>query len=260
MRNEVARRALDRALDEHDHLLLLYQPIHDAHDRSIYAAEALLRQRRESGEIREAGIITAAAETASLDDLGRLTSWLTTRAWEDASRWKTSSGRDVRLNVNLSPREFEEPGLIDRLNDAARQCGITPGSINLEITETTYIDDPLQTVELLREIHNIGFQLWLDDFGTGHSTLTHLQRFPVQGIKLAESFVRDLVHDRRSRELVRLLIDFAHDFEMKVIAEAVEHEEQLSILRDLECDYIQGFLFSRPMEATEFERKIADGQ
>lgn len=257
MQTDVSCRALERALGEREQLLLLYQPIHSTNDRTICAAEALMRQRRESGEIREAGVIMAAADEGSMADLDRLTSWTTAQAWKDASRWVTADGRKISLNVNLSPREFEEPGLLDRLMKQLRECEVTPRDINLEITETTYMSRPLETVELLREIHNAGFSLWLDDFGTGHSTLTHLQRFPIDGIKLAESFIRDIVHDRRSRELVRLLIRFAHDFGMKVVAESVEHEEQLSIVRDFGCDYIQGFLFSRPMEAEAFEKQLA---
>ncbi len=257
MNPSVGRHALERALGDNHQLLLLYQPIHDAVDRTIHAAEALMRQRRESGEIREAGVIMAAAEDGSLGDLDRLSAWTTERAWKDASRWVTPDGRKVALNVNLSPREFEEPGLLDRLLGTLRKCEVEPKDIHLEITETSYISRPLETVELLREIHNAGFELWLDDFGTGHSTLTHLQRFPVAGIKLAESFIRDITHDRRSRELVRMLTRFAHEFGMKVVAEAVEHEEQLSLVQELGCDFVQGFLFSRPMEPEAFEKCLA---
>jgi EAL domain-containing protein (putative c-di-GMP-specific phosphodiesterase class I) len=257
MNDRVAQRALDRALDDREQLLLLYQPIHDAETREIYGAEALLRQRRESGEIREAGIITEAAERAPLDELYSLSSYLVKTAYEDAAYWQKSKWPDVRLNVNLSPREFEEEDLIGRLRSTVGACGVDTSGISLEITETSYIKKPLETVAMLREVRELGFQLWLDDFGTGHSSLTHLQHFPIDGIKLPEGFISGIVNDPRSRQIVKALIGLAHDFGMKVIAEAIEHDEQLSILRDFGCDYIQGFLFSRPMERDDFVDLLA---
>ena len=251
MNDPTAQAALDRAIDDDGGLVLLYQPIHDARERTIWAAEALLRQRRETGEIREAAIITEAAEESCGPELFQLDSMLVRRAYTDAARW------NIRLNVNLSPREFQEGDVLGRLTELVTSCGIDTQKVNLEITETSYIEQPEETVEVLRALRKLGVSLWLDDFGTGHSSLTHLQHFPVDGIKLPGAFIKPLPDDQRCAAIVRSLITLAHDLEMKVIAEEIEHENQLDFLTDLGCDYIQGFLFSKPMGAEELEALLA---
>jgi diguanylate cyclase len=241
-----AQAALDRALDGDDSLTLVYQPIHDARTGAIWSAEALLRQRRADGELREASIITEAAEESPGPELFALDSMLVKRAYSDAARW------DVRLNVNLSPREFEEGDVLKRLTSILTSCGIDRRKVNLEITETSYIERPEETMDVLSAIKELGVSLWLDDFGTGHSSLTHLQHFPVDGIKLPGDFVRYLPGDERCAAIVRSLIGLAHDLGIGVVAEEVETREQLDFLLDLNCEWIQGFLFSKPMTADVF--------
>jgi len=233
--------ALDRALDEKN-LVLLYQPIHDVKTGAVIAAEALLRQRRESGEIREAGIITAAAEDGP--ELFQLDSWVVHAACRDAAQWQ-----NVRLNINLSPREFQEGDLLARLPSL-----LDPHNLNLEITETSYIDDPEETVHLLDELKQLGIRLWLDDFGTGHSSLEHLQHFPLYGLKIAAQFIAECITDRRCRTITESVIALAHELGLEVVAEGVEHRDQLEFLRDQGCEGVQGFLLSKPMELADFLR------
>jgi EAL domain-containing protein (putative c-di-GMP-specific phosphodiesterase class I) len=252
MNDPTAQAALDRAIEDDTQLLLVYQPIHHAKTREIWAAEALLRQRRADGEIREASIITEAAEESPGPELFALDSMLVKRAYTDAARWK-----DVRLNVNLSPREFQEGNVMKRLTSLVNSCGIDTHKVNLEITETAYIDQPEETMEVLRELKKEGVSLWLDDFGSGHSSLTHLQRFPISGIKLPGAFVQPLPDDERSAKIVRALIALAHDLGLAVVAEEVEKQEQLDFLLDAGCEYIQGFLFSKPMPIEDFERLLS---
>jgi len=247
--DRVAQAALDRAIEDNEQLLLLYQPIHDARSGAIVAAEALVRQRRQSGEIREASIITETAEEGP--ELFVLDSLLMRKAFSAATQFT-----GVRLHVNLSPREFEEGNIVDRLTGLIAACGIETHRISLEITETSYIERPEETMEVLAELKRRGFELWLDDFGTGHSSLTHLQHFPLHGLKIAGTFVRDMVTDTRCEAITRALIALAHELGMQVIAEEVETRDQLAVLRDLDCDRIQGFLFSRPMELDAFSRTL----
>jgi EAL domain-containing protein (putative c-di-GMP-specific phosphodiesterase class I) len=249
------QQALDRALDE-ETLVLVYQPIHDLRDGTIVAAEALLRQRRKSGEIRSASLITEAAEDAPKEDLFRLDSWVVRQAYADAGTWQSDGSPGVRLNVNLSPREFQEGNVRERLTGLATSCHIDAHNINIEITETSYIEHPKETMHVLDMLKDLGVKLWLDDFGTGHSSLTHLQHFPLDGIKLPASFVA--AGDQRSDAIVRALVALAHDLGLKVIAEGVEHEEQRTFLRDLGCEYVQGFLFSKPMELKDFLRLLRE--
>ena len=250
---KVAQQALDRALDEKEDLLLVYQPIHETRTRKIRAAEALLRQRRQNGEIREASIITETAEQGP--ELFELDSLTVRSALDDGAQWMKRAP-DVRLNVNLSPREFQEGNIVERLQSFVAGCHIDMTRINLEITETTYIDEPEETMQVLQLLKKMGVQLWLDDFGTGHSSLTHLHKFPLDGIKIPKDFIEGIGADRRGEAIARSLIRLAHELRMEVIAEGVETNEQLDFLLELECDYIQGFLFSRPMLLEEFERLL----
>ncbi|HSP35084.1 MAG TPA: EAL domain-containing protein [Thermoanaerobaculia bacterium] len=246
---EVAQAALDRA-EEEKNLLLVYQPIHDARTREVYGAEALMRQRRRTGEIREASVITTAAEEGTHEELFALDSWALRTALSTAAAWP------IRINVNLSPREFQEGNVVPRLTELLTGCGFDPRQINLEITETAYIRKPHRTTDVLTELKKLGIELWLDDFGTGHSTMEHLQQFPVDGLKLSSSFIKGLRDDHRCRAITRALIALAHDLQMKVIAEGVEHEEQVEQLLDWQCDYIQGFLFSKPMTAEDLDVRL----
>ena len=248
MTDQVAQQALDRALDGTEQLLLLYQPIHAIKSGAIYGAEALLRQRRETGEIREASTIVEAAEERGGGDMYALDSMVLRTAYRDAAQWP----RDVHLNVNLSPREFEEGHIVERLTALLSSSGIDPQRVNLEITETSYIEHPRETEEVLLAIKDLGVGLWLDDFGTGHSSLTHLQHFPLDGLKLPGAFVKPLPHDARCRAIVRALLSLAHDLGLRVVAEEVEHQKQLDFLIEHRCEYVQGFLFSRPMATQAF--------
>lgn len=257
MTDPVGQAALDRALEDDDQLVLLYQPIHDARTGAIYSAEALLRQRRESGELREAAIIHEAAEESPGPELFALDHILVRKAYVDAAHWQ-SFAPGVRLNVNLSPREFQEGRVLERLTELVQSCGIDTHKVNIEITETAHIEDLDGVEEVLRTLKKeLGVGLWLDDFGTGHSALDHLLHFPIDGIKLPGAFIQPLPGDERCRAITRNLLALAHDLGLKVIAEEVERRDQLDFLLEHGCESIQGFLFNKPMTATEFERLVA---
>ncbi|HEY2324795.1 MAG TPA: EAL domain-containing protein [Thermoanaerobaculia bacterium] len=238
-----ARAALENAIDR-ENVVAVYQPIHDVATRRMIAAEALMRQRRESGEIREASILTKAAENAPRDEMIDLDEILLERAF---TGWRP----DLRLHVNLSPREFQHDDVVARVRGAIETAGIDPHRITLEVTETSHINDLGDAARVLREMKAIGVEIWLDDFGTGHSTIEQLYRFPVDGLKVPAVFVADLDRNRRSRAITKSLIALAHDLALHVIAEGVEREAQLATLADLDCDAVQGFLFSRPVTLEE---------
>lgn len=239
-----ALAALERALDE-ENLLLYYQPIHDAKSGAIVAAEALMRQRRENGEVRDAHIITEAAEDGPRHDLIALDEWMIRTAVRDAERWP------LKVHVNLSPREFLAG------NVASRLSSIEGKQIVLEITETLTIENVEAPVDLLNELKDLGFDIWLDDFGSGHSTLEQLLHYPVDGIKIASTFVKDLPDEKRSAAIVKSTITLAKDLGVTVLAEGVEHEAQLRFIVEHGCELVQGFLFSRPMPREDFESLIS---
>jgi EAL domain-containing protein (putative c-di-GMP-specific phosphodiesterase class I) len=234
-----------RALNQKQ-LVIFYQPIHELESRKIVAAEALLRARRQSGEIRSAVPIAAGAEEGS--EMFRLDSWMMHQVCRDGARWP-----DVRLNVNLSAREFEEGSLLQRLKKIENVS-----RFNLEITETWYIRKPEDIRGLLDDIRALGTQLWLDDFGSGHSSLTHLLYFDLDGVKVPATFIKGIPASVRSRAITRSIIALAHDLHLRVIAEGVEHKAQLAFLRDLGCEYVQGFLFSEPMSADDFDSVLGE--
>ena len=165
----------------------------------------------------------------------------------------------MRLNVNLSPREFQEGNVVKRVTELITQCGIDTRGVNIEITETSYIEDPEGTVAALDELKKLGIQLWLDDFGTGHSALTHLQHFPLDGLKLPGGFVQPLPGDARCRAIVKALLSLAKEMNLAVIAEEIERQDQLDFLLEHGSPYIQGFLLSKPMEVEAFERLLEAG-
>lgn len=250
MAKRAPRAGVRRALDQKQ-LVLFYQPIHEIDSRTIVSAEALLRARRRSGEIRSGVPLTITAEEGP--DLFRLDAWTLQRAFCDASKWQAVAPH-VRLNVNLSPREFQEGDVSRRLKTLAARCGAAPDKINVEITETSFIDKPKQAKRAIEALRDLGVELWLDDFGTGHSSISHLLQFPLDGLKVPESFVHAVATDPRCRAIIRAIVDLGHDLDMKVVAEGVERDDQLAFLREIGCDYIQGFLFSKPMPVHEFTR------
>ncbi len=235
------RAGVRRALNQKQ-LVLFYQPIHELESRRIVAAEALLRARRGTGEIRSGVPIAAGAEEGP--DLYRLDSWMMQQAYGDAAQWN-----GVRLHINLSPREFEEGQITRRV----RKLGRDLTNISLEITETSYIEKPKRTMRVLDQLRDLGVQLWLDDFGTGHSSISHLLNFRLDGLKIPSTFVKCLPAEKRCCSITKAIINLAHDLGLKVIAEGVEHQKQLAFLREARCDYVQGFLFSEPMALGRFE-------
>jgi EAL domain-containing protein (putative c-di-GMP-specific phosphodiesterase class I) len=243
------RAGVKRALDQ-DQLTLFYQPIHELESRRVVAAEALLRARRRTGEIRSATSIAAGAEEGP--DLFRLDSWMMKQACEDAHHWQSNGGEGVRLNVNFSAREFQEGNVLPRLRKLVKGFPL----MNVEITETAYIERPKQTMHILDALKEKQIEIWLDDYGTGHSSIEHLLRFPVDGVKIPGDFVKRIPTDTRALAIVRSTVALAHELGARVIAEGVEHQDQLNVLRKMKCDYIQGFLFSRPMSRDDFEELL----
>jgi EAL domain-containing protein (putative c-di-GMP-specific phosphodiesterase class I) len=253
----VAEQALDRALDDTEQLVLTYQPIHVASTGAVYGAEALLRQRREDGGLREASIITETAEAVGGPELFRLDEVLVKRAYTDAAAWHAAGFPELRLHVNLSPREFQEGHVVERLTSLLSACHIDTKKVSLEITETYYIERPKQTMEVLQALEHLGVALWLDDFGTGHSSLQHVQHFPLDGLKIPGEFVKSIPKNERCNAIVRSVIKLGHELGLSIIAEGVERREQLQFLLDHGCEYVQGFLFSKPMTTEVFQATLA---
>ena len=175
--------------------------------------------------------------------------WVIDEAARQAAVWQ-NAGTPIRIAVNVSAVQFRQKDFVDQLENSVRKHGIIPDNLELELTESIVMRDAETTVNILERLHNLGYQLSIDDFGTGYSSLSYLRRFPIDKIKIDQSFVRD----ENAGSIVVAVINLAHGLKVKVIAEGVETKKQLELLREHGCNEAQGFLFSPALVPVEFEK------
>ncbi|NJN46101.1 MAG: EAL domain-containing protein [Candidatus Competibacteraceae bacterium] len=247
----VMERDLRHALERHE-LELYYQPQLELQTGRIVAAETLLRWRHpELGLISPARFVPLAEETGLINPIGE---WVIREACQQVKKWQSQGLIAPRLAVNLSPRQFMQQGISDRIGGLIREAGLDAHSLDLEITESVLMKDIDQAILTLRTLKDMGIQLALDDFGTGYSSFNYLKRFPVDWLKVDQSFVRDIgTHTDDAAAIVGALIAVAHSLRLGVIAEGVETEAQLDFLRTKQCELIQGFYISRPLPLDRME-------
>jgi len=161
----------------------------------------------------------------------------------------------IRMAVNLSARQFRQPHLLAVVAKALEDTGLDPyaDSLELEVTESVVMKDLEGTISTLNKLHAMGIRLSIDDFGTGYSSLSYLKRFPINTLKIDQSFVRDITSDADDAAIASTIVTLGHSLKLRVIAEGVETAEQLALLREMKCDEIQGYLFSKPLPAEEME-------
>jgi diguanylate cyclase (GGDEF)-like protein len=243
-----------------DTLAVAYQPEIDLHTGRVIGAEALLRWRGEDGVLRVAGEFIEVAETSGLIvPIGR---WVLRRACSDAMLWPpTSEGCACPVAVNLSARQFEQPGLVDMLVEVLAETGLPPGRLCLEITESALMSDAQSALDTLHALKAVGVSLAIDDFGTGYSSLSYLQRFPVDVLKIDKSMVDGLPDDSHACAIIAAVLGLASAIDLDVVVEGVEHEAQAEELRRLDCTRAQGWLYAKGEPHTEFvARLIADAR
>jgi EAL domain-containing protein (putative c-di-GMP-specific phosphodiesterase class I) len=199
------------------------------------------------GPVSPARFIPIAEQTGLIVPIG---TWVLRTACAQASRWEREHGIATRVAVNLSIRQFYQKDLSKVIADALADAGLPPHALELEITESIAMSRVDVVERLLGGIRDLGVELSIDDFGTGYSSLAYLKRFPVQRLKIDRAFVRDLGRDADSAAIVRSVVALGHGLSMRIVAEGVETEEQLALLRALGCDEYQGYLFARPMDAS----------
>ncbi|MEM7142803.1 MAG: EAL domain-containing protein, partial [Actinomycetota bacterium] len=245
--------ALRRAVHNGE-LRLHYQPELDLASGRIVGFEALVRWQRPDGRLVPPGeFIPLAEESGIIVEIGR---WVIAEACRQASLWRvhrTPDQEPVRIWVNLSARQLGDPDLVPFVERTVEAAGISTDEICLEITESALMDDAQAATEQLDELRRIGISLGIDDFGTGWSQFAYLQRLPLDVLKIDRSFVSGLASDHAAATIVAAIIDLAHALGLIVIAEGVESEDQLAVLRELDCDQALGFLFSEPREPAAFD-------
>ncbi len=244
--------ALERA--EFD---LYFQPIVSCGDGRIVGAEALIRWRRADGAfVLPADFIDVAEDTGLIVPIG---AWVLRTACTQAKAWQAAGYDTFPISVNLSARQFRHGDLVELVCETLAESGLAPEWLTLEITESTMMSDLLVSIATLKRIEAIGVEIAIDDFGTGYSSLAYLKQFPVRELKIDRSFVRDAVTSPDDATIVRAVIDLAHALDVRVVAEGVESDEHVALLREFGCDWMQGFRLGRPMPASEFETLLAAG-
>jgi diguanylate cyclase (GGDEF)-like protein len=239
-----------------DEFVLYFQPQVSGHDGRIVGMEALVRwQTADRGLIAPGRFIHVAEELGSIVDLGR---WVLREACQQAKRWLQQGFNDLRVAVNVSALQLHRASFVDEVCDAIESHAIPAAMLEIEITESAIMENVARAVEILSALKALGIQIALDDFGVGYSCLSQLKRFPIDRLKIDQSFVSDVATGSGEAAISRAITAMGHELHMKVIAEGVETEAQLGYLMRNHCDEFQGFLFSAPVpveQATEMLRK-----
>lgn len=230
-----------RALDE-DAFRLVYQPIHRFRDGRLLGFEALLRWPEGWSPKSPADFIPVAEEAGLMDRIG---TWALERACKTAASWTNP----LKVSVNLSPTQFRDGNIAAVVKQALRSSGLDPGRLELEVTESLWIQDTDSVLQELGRIRKMGVSIALDDFGTGHSSLAYLWKFPFDTLKIDQSFVREMESDPKAAEIVKTIAALGRTLNLTITAEGVERASQARTLRDAGCDQAQGYLFGRPMGA-----------
>jgi diguanylate cyclase (GGDEF)-like protein/PAS domain S-box-containing protein len=244
------RRALER-----DELTIVYQPKLDLKHGFISGVEALLRwNSAELGPVSPAQFIPVAEETGLIIPIGR---WVLTNACRQNMLWQAAGLNPVRMAVNLSPRQFADPDLLHDITEALDAVQMSPGLLELEITEGMVMHDTAYAIGVLHEIKQLGVRVAIDDFGTGYSSLAQLKQFPIDTLKVDRSFINELPYNAEDRSITEAIIAMGKCLSLAIVAEGVETPEQQQFLREHACDEMQGFYFARPMPPAELSRLLA---
>ncbi len=243
------RRAIER-----DELVLHYQPQVNADTGEIVGIEALLRwQHPEKGLLYPLGFITLAEESGLIVSIGE---WVLRTACVQNKRWQATACKAVKMAVNVSARQFSHPHFVRMVGQVLEETGMEPCWLELEVTENILLRDTEQAIDKLQHLKALGITLSIDDFGTGYSSMAYLKNFPFDTVKIDRSFICDVVVNTNDAEIAKAIIAMAHSMNMKVIAEGVETAGQLEFMHTHQCDDMQGYYISYPLEAEEMEKHL----
>ncbi|HEY1689979.1 MAG TPA: EAL domain-containing protein [Solirubrobacteraceae bacterium] len=235
-----------RAALANEELFLLYQPILDLQSMAATGVEALLRwQSPTRGLVQPNDFIPILEETGLIVEVGR---WVLQAACAQGAAWHRA-GHPIEIAVNVSARQLDTDGLIDDVKDALSSSGMQPEALTIEVTETAIMRNTDATAQRLAAVKRLGVRIAIDDFGTGYSSLAHLQRFPVDALKIDRSFISALTEGREGEELIKTLVQLGKALSIETHAEGIERDNELAILQAQRCEGGQGFLFARPLDA-----------
>ena len=237
---------------------VFYQPKIDITSGRLVSMEALVRfEHPQKGIVSPGQFIPLAEQTGQILEIGEQ---VLRKACIDTKRWVDAGLFTGRVAVNISAKQFELPDLDDRIERILKQVGLSPLHLECEITEGTLMENPEQALKMMQRLRERGIHLALDDFGTGYSSLAYLKKFPIHTLKIDKAFIDDIATSSVDKHMAESIINIAHNLGLKVVAEGVEHEKQLDILKRYECEMLQGYLFSKPVSATKFEALLSEGR
>ena len=240
---------------KNDEFFLVYQPTFDLRDMRPTGVEALIRWKHPSrGVVAPNDFIPLLEETGLICQIGK---WVLEEACRQGAAWH-EAGYSIGMAVNVSGRQLDTDELLTDVKDALSESGLDPGALTLEITETTLMRNAEETARRLSAIKALGVRIAIDDFGTGYSSLAHLQQFPVDALKIDRSFIARLTENPEGETLIHTLVQLGKALSIETLAEGIEHQRELSLLQDEQCDSGQGFLYARPLDAEATEKFLED--
>jgi len=247
------RRALER-----QELRLFFQPQVDLHSGKIIGAEALIRWiHPEQGLLAPNSFIPIAEDSGLIIPIGE---WVLRDACRHLKAWQDAGFTDLTVAINMSAMQFRQENLAESIVAIAKETGADLQYVELELTESMIMHNAESMIESMQALKGLNLKLSIDDFGTGYSSLSYLKRFPIDKLKIDRSFVNDITEDPSDLAISKFIIDLARNLGLRAIAEGVETAEQLQLLRENGCDEIQGFYFSRPVPAEDFEAMLRAGK
>ncbi len=251
--NERLQRSMESelrtALRENE-FMLFYQPQLSLVSGIVHGAEALLRWRNPRGEFVPPNVIVEVAERCGM--MTQLTQWVMNTALRHSAEMRFN-GIDITISVNLAAQDLISPEFVEITDQTLRTWGVAPNKLLLEITEGSMISEVDKVHSVLTRLKEVGVEISIDDFGTGYSSLAYLKRLPLDELKIDQVFVRNMLKDSQDERIVRTIIDLAHNLQLRVVAEGVEDDATLMVLKNLHCDVAQGYCLSKPKPLNEFE-------
>lgn len=234
---------------EKKEFFLVYQPIIDLKTQKIMGTEALIRWIKPSGEFVSPGMFIPIAEETGL--IIPISNWVIKESFKQSALWQ-SKGIDLRISLNLSAVQFTDSTLLTYLEDTLKETGANPHMLSLELTEYSLLNDENGTLEILTAMKKMGFTIYLDDFGTGYSSLSYVHKLPIDTLKVDRTFIKDYP-EKKDTTILSVVYELSRQFGMKVVVEGIENEQQHELVKDLGCEYAQGYLYSRPVSVEAVE-------
>ena len=253
LQNAMIEQKLKNAVLEKE-FLLYYQPQYDTEKQQLRGVEALLRWRDEEGQMISPGSFIPIAEKSSM--IIAIGEWVMEKAIQTLAEWKKKYGVSLVMSINISAVHFAQDGFAYRLIQLVKKYGVPPKEVELEITETVLVEDFSRIIKKLEMLRQYGIQTAIDDFGTGYSSFSYLKSLPVHTIKIDKSFIDSILKDEASNIIVESIVDMVNRLGYETIAEGVEEQEQFDYLKQIGCEYIQGYLLGKPMPEEQIEELL----